>query len=112
MSRREEARPNSLRQSACRMCWSTISIFRRGALMEINDEQWWPARRECPCGGSVYPQLPAGHDRAWLGPAIQIASDSAIVIPAEMIHYGVSKTALAGGVARVRQGGRGYRASP
>ncbi|MDT5105417.1 MAG: hypothetical protein QOI25_2930 [Mycobacterium sp.] len=32
-------------------------------------------------------------DRHW-GRAIQIASDSAIVIPEEMIHYGVSKTAL------------------
>jgi NAD(P)-dependent dehydrogenase (short-subunit alcohol dehydrogenase family) len=31
--------------------------------------------------------------RGW-GRAIQIASDSALVIPEEMIHYGVSKTAL------------------
>jgi NAD(P)-dependent dehydrogenase (short-subunit alcohol dehydrogenase family) len=32
-------------------------------------------------------------DKHW-GRMIQIASDSAIVIPEEMIHYGVSKTAL------------------
>jgi len=32
-------------------------------------------------------------EKGW-GRAIQIASDSALVIPAEMIHYGVSKTAL------------------
>jgi NAD(P)-dependent dehydrogenase (short-subunit alcohol dehydrogenase family) len=32
-------------------------------------------------------------ERGW-GRAIQIASDSALVIPEEMIHYGVSKTAL------------------
>ena len=32
-------------------------------------------------------------ERGW-GRVLHIASDSAIVIPAEMIHYGVSKTAL------------------
>ncbi|MEV0074855.1 SDR family oxidoreductase [Nocardia neocaledoniensis] len=37
--------------------------------------------------------LPGMIERDW-GRAIQIASDSAVVIPAEMIHYGVSKTAL------------------
>ncbi|SKW33925.1 oxidoreductase yvaG [Mycobacteroides abscessus subsp. massiliense] len=34
-------------------------------------------------------------DAGW-GRVLQIASDSAIVIPQEMIHYGVSKTALLG----------------
>jgi len=38
---------------------------------------------------------------------IQIASDSAIVIPEEMIHYGVSKTALLA-VSVARQGRRGH----
>jgi NAD(P)-dependent dehydrogenase (short-subunit alcohol dehydrogenase family) len=37
--------------------------------------------------------LPGMTKRGW-GRAIQIASDSALVIPEEMIHYGVSKTAL------------------
>ena len=32
-------------------------------------------------------------ERGW-GRVLNIASDSAVVIPAEMIHYGVSKTAL------------------
>ncbi len=32
-------------------------------------------------------------EKGW-GRAIQIASDSALVTPTEMIHYGVSKTAL------------------
>lgn len=34
-------------------------------------------------------------ERGW-GRVQCIASDSAIVVPAEMIHYGVSKTALLG----------------
>jgi NAD(P)-dependent dehydrogenase (short-subunit alcohol dehydrogenase family) len=37
--------------------------------------------------------LPGMIDRGW-GRVMNIASDSAVVIPAEMIHYGVSKTAL------------------
>ena len=32
-------------------------------------------------------------ERGW-GRVLNIASDSAVVIPAEMIHYGMSKTAL------------------
>jgi NAD(P)-dependent dehydrogenase (short-subunit alcohol dehydrogenase family) len=39
--------------------------------------------------------LPGMMERGW-GRIQYIASDSAIVIPAEMIHYGVSKTALLG----------------
>src|SRR6185369_5159827 len=42
--------------------------------------------------------LPGMMTRGW-GRVQYIASDSAVVIPAEMIHYGVSKTALLG-VAR------------
>lgn len=37
--------------------------------------------------------LPGMVENGW-GRAIQIASDSAVVVPAEMIHYGMSKTAL------------------
>ncbi|MEO3747856.1 SDR family oxidoreductase [Plantactinospora sp. B5E13] len=39
--------------------------------------------------------LPGMMARGW-GRVQYIASDSAVVIPAEMIHYGVSKTALLG----------------
>ena len=42
--------------------------------------------------------LPGMREQGW-GRVLYIASDSAVVIPAEMIHYGVSKTALLG-VAR------------
>jgi len=37
--------------------------------------------------------LPGMRERAW-GRVLNIASDSAVVVPAEMIHYGVTKTAL------------------
>lgn len=37
--------------------------------------------------------LPAMRERGW-GRILSIASDSAVVTPAEMIHYGTSKTAL------------------
>lgn len=37
--------------------------------------------------------LPGMKDRGW-GRVINVASDSAVVIPAEMIHYGMTKTAL------------------
>ncbi|WP_232821848.1 SDR family NAD(P)-dependent oxidoreductase [Desertihabitans aurantiacus] len=39
--------------------------------------------------------LPRMVGRGW-GRAVTIASDSAVVVPAEMIHYGVTKTALLG----------------
>ena len=39
------------------------------------------------------PYLPGMTARGW-GRVLDIASDSAVVIPAEMIHYGMSKTAL------------------
>ncbi len=37
--------------------------------------------------------LPGMRERRW-GRALQVASDSALVTPVEMVHYGVSKTAL------------------
>jgi NAD(P)-dependent dehydrogenase (short-subunit alcohol dehydrogenase family) len=39
--------------------------------------------------------IPAMTERGW-GRVLNIASDSAVAIPEEMIHYGVSKTALLG----------------
>jgi short-subunit dehydrogenase len=49
--------------------------------------------------------LPGMRDRGW-GRILNIASDSAVVIPAEMIHYGMSKTALLA-VSRGRREGGG-----
>ena len=50
--------------------------------------------------------LPGMSDRGW-GRALFMASDSAVVIPEEMVHYGVTKTALLGvsrGFAKAMKG--------
>ena len=52
-------------------------------------------RGQRPRGDPADPRLPARHDASAAGAGCSyIASDSAVVIPAEMIHYGMSKTAL------------------
>jgi len=74
---------------------NNLGIFEAVPAREITDDQWrtyfevnvLAAARLIRC------YLPAMISRHW-GRVIQIASDSAIVIPEEMIHYGVSKTAL------------------
>jgi NAD(P)-dependent dehydrogenase (short-subunit alcohol dehydrogenase family) len=74
---------------------NNLGIFGAVPAREITDEQW----REyfdvnvLSAVRLVRTYLPAMTERGW-GRVLQIASDSAIVIPAEMIHYGVSKTAL------------------
>jgi NAD(P)-dependent dehydrogenase (short-subunit alcohol dehydrogenase family) len=74
---------------------NNLGIFEAVPPLEISDEQWStmftvnvlaPARL-------TRMLLPAMSAKRW-GRVINIASDSAIVTPAEMIHYGMSKTAL------------------
>ncbi|WP_454787992.1 SDR family NAD(P)-dependent oxidoreductase [Mycolicibacterium lutetiense] len=74
---------------------NNLGIFGVVPPLEITDEQW-RAYFDVNVLASVRlirSYLPGMTERGW-GRAIQIASDSAIVTPAEMIHYGVSKTAL------------------
>ena len=52
--------------------------------------------------------LPAMKRSNW-GRIIFISSESAVQIPAEMIHYGMTKTAAARGLARPRRGARRHR---
>ena len=74
---------------------NNLGIFGAVPAREITDAQWRTLlRRQRACRGAAHPHVSAGHDRRGWGRVIQIASDSAIVIPEEMIHYGVSKTAL------------------
>lgn len=63
--------------------------------LEITDDQWrsYFDVNVLASVRLIRSYLPGMTERGW-GRAIQIASDSAIVTPAEMIHYGVSKTAL------------------
>ncbi|MGK2869096.1 MAG: SDR family NAD(P)-dependent oxidoreductase [Mycobacterium sp.] len=74
---------------------NNLGIFEAVPAREVTDEQW---RRYFDVNvlsavRLIRAYLPGMTEKGW-GRAIQIASDSAIVTLAEMIHYGVSKTAL------------------
>jgi NAD(P)-dependent dehydrogenase (short-subunit alcohol dehydrogenase family) len=76
---------------------NNLGIFEARPALEVSDEEW---RRyfEVNVLAAVRltrAYLPGMMAREW-GRVQYIASDSAVVIPAEMIHYGVSKTALLG----------------
>jgi NAD(P)-dependent dehydrogenase (short-subunit alcohol dehydrogenase family) len=74
---------------------NNLGIFGAVPAREITDEQWrtYFDVNVIAAARLIRTYLPAMTERGW-GRVIQIASDSAIVIPEEMIHYGVSKTAL------------------
>ncbi|KKF03456.1 SDR family NAD(P)-dependent oxidoreductase [Mycolicibacterium obuense] len=74
---------------------NNLGIFGAVPAREITDEQWrtYFEVNVLAAARLIRLYLPGMVDRGW-GRVLQIASDSAIVTPAEMIHYGVSKTAL------------------
>ena len=74
---------------------NNLGIFGAVPAREITDEQWrtYFDVNVLAAARLIRTYLPAMTERGW-GRVVQIASDSAIVIPEEMIHYGVSKTAL------------------
>lgn len=74
---------------------NNLGIFGAVPAREITDEQWrtYFEVNVLAAARLLRLYLPGMVDRGW-GRVLQIASDSAIVTPAEMIHYGVSKTAL------------------
>ena len=74
---------------------NSLGIFGAQPALEITDEEW---RRYFDVNvlaavRLIRATLPGMKARGW-GRILNIASDSAVVIPAEMIHYGMSKTAL------------------
>ncbi|BDI22630.1 SDR family NAD(P)-dependent oxidoreductase [Herbiconiux sp. L3-i23] len=74
---------------------NNLGIFEQAAALEIPDDEW---RRYFEVNVLTAVRLtraylPGMIEAGW-GRVQNIASDSAIVIPAEMIHYGMSKTAL------------------
>jgi NAD(P)-dependent dehydrogenase (short-subunit alcohol dehydrogenase family) len=76
---------------------NNLGIFGAKPVLEIDDDEW---RRYFDVNVLTAVRLtrlylPGMMERKW-GRVLNIASDSAIVIPAEMVHYGVSKTALLG----------------
>lgn len=74
---------------------NNLGIFGSAPALDITDEEW---RRYFDVNvlaavRQIRATLPGMKQRGW-GRVLNIASDSAIVIPEEMIHYGMSKTAL------------------
>ncbi|WP_205471063.1 SDR family NAD(P)-dependent oxidoreductase [Nocardioides sp. SYSU D00038] len=74
---------------------NNLGIFGARPALEISDEEW---RRYFEVNvlsavRLIRTYLPGMRERGW-GRVQNVASDSAVVIPAEMIHYGTSKTAL------------------
>ncbi|MYS94648.1 MULTISPECIES: SDR family NAD(P)-dependent oxidoreductase [Streptomyces] len=74
---------------------NNLGVFESADPLEISDDEW---RRYFEVNVLAAVRLtrlvlPGMTERGW-GRVQYIASDSAVVIPAEMIHYGMSKTAL------------------
>ncbi|MEU7697609.1 SDR family oxidoreductase [Streptomyces sp. NPDC039028] len=74
---------------------NNLGVFGEAHPLEISDDEW---RRYFEVNvlaavRLVRQYLPGMAERGW-GRIQNIASDSAVVVPAEMIHYGMSKTAL------------------
>ncbi len=76
---------------------NNLGIFGAQPALEISDDEWrrYFETNVLTAVRLTRAYLPGMRDRGW-GRVQYIASDSAVVIPAEMIHYGVTKTALLG----------------
>ncbi|MFJ3445488.1 SDR family NAD(P)-dependent oxidoreductase [Streptomyces sp. NPDC086081] len=73
---------------------NNLGIFESADPLEISDAEWLRFFEVNVLSAVRLTRLvlPGMTERGW--GRVQIASDSAVVIPAEMIHYGMSKTAL------------------
>jgi NAD(P)-dependent dehydrogenase (short-subunit alcohol dehydrogenase family) len=74
---------------------NNLGIFEARPALEISDDEWrrYFETNVLTAVRLTRAYLPGMRERGW-GRVQYIASDSAVAIPAEMIHYGVSKTAL------------------
>ncbi|MFD3497828.1 SDR family NAD(P)-dependent oxidoreductase [Streptomyces sp. NPDC058678] len=74
---------------------NNLGIFGPRPALEISNDEWRRYFEINVLAGVRLTRayLPRMRDRGW-GRILYIASDSAVVVPAEMIHYGMSKTAL------------------
>jgi NAD(P)-dependent dehydrogenase (short-subunit alcohol dehydrogenase family) len=74
---------------------NNLGIFGAKPALEITDDDWrqYFETNVLSAVRLTRAYLPGMMDREW-GRVQYIASDSAVVTPAEMIHYGMSKTAL------------------
>jgi NAD(P)-dependent dehydrogenase (short-subunit alcohol dehydrogenase family) len=76
---------------------NNLGIFEARPALEIADDEWRRYFETNVLAGVRLTRhyLPGMVERGW-GRVQYIASDSAVVTPAEMIHYGMTKTALLG----------------
>ncbi len=76
---------------------NNLGVFEAVPALEISDEEWlrYFEVNVLSAVRLIRMTLPGMRDRGW-GRIVSIASDSAIVTPLEMIHYGTTKTALLG----------------
>ena len=87
---------------------NNLGIFGPQPLLEVDDETWqryWDVNVMSAVRLTRH-YIAGMRDRGW-GRVQFMASDSAVVIPEEMVHYGVTKTALLGvsrGFAKVVAG--------
>ncbi|MEU8465185.1 SDR family oxidoreductase [Streptomyces sp. NPDC029003] len=74
---------------------NNLGVFGAAPALEIDDAEWrrYFDTNVLTAVRMIRHYLPGMKERSW-GRIQNIASDSAVVIPAEMIHYGMSKTAL------------------
>jgi NAD(P)-dependent dehydrogenase (short-subunit alcohol dehydrogenase family) len=74
---------------------NNLGIFGPQPALQITDDEWrrYFETNVLAAVRLIRSYLPGMTERGW-GRVQNIASDSAVVIPAEMIHYGMTKTAL------------------
>ena len=74
---------------------NNLGIFGPRPVLEVDDEEWRRYFEVNVLSGVrlARQHLPGMVERGW-GRVLFLASDSAVVVPAEMVHYGVTKTAL------------------
>lgn len=74
---------------------NNLGIFGARPALEITDDEWrtYFETNVLSAVRLIRLYLPGMKERGW-GRVQNIASDSAVVVPAEMIHYGMSKTSL------------------
>ncbi|MFJ3583286.1 SDR family NAD(P)-dependent oxidoreductase [Streptomyces sp. NPDC090127] len=74
---------------------NNLGIFETAEPLDIADDEWRRYFEVNVLAGVrlIRRYLPGMMERGW-GRIQNIASDSAVVVPAEMIHYGMTKTAL------------------
>lgn len=87
---------------------NNLGVYRLAGALEITEEEWLGMLRTNLLSGVRLAQrlLPSMVSAGW-GRVLFIASDAAVAIPADMVHYGVSKAAVvaaARGLAKAMRG--------